>query len=298
MSVLNKYQIWCETDLKYEYVWKAEGEDVPTSCPTNTAHTVDSSKTAIADEINVEVHDISGRQRVHQSSKPIGSVIYFTGEGDDATSVGSKKGGQEMIIQHKVSDETPQVLDIWFNAVANRTWLHEGYVQWRNAEFDRISLSVVPKLAITTVGSNTNYANGPASAPYLIIPAAGDGTVDIATGVLEEHDGGLVYMPNEDDGTPPVAFWNADWNAATSKFENISAAPTGNGRYNLFNTQITFHNFVNRFPLLGGGFMKMQTSDISELGHGMIVRLTAETIGADHDWDMSILLMLARATTV
>jgi hypothetical protein len=35
------YQVWCSTDSKYEHVWLEEGT-LPTTCPANTAHTIDS----------------------------------------------------------------------------------------------------------------------------------------------------------------------------------------------------------------------------------------------------------------
>lgn len=40
MPTLVYFKIWCTTDSKYEYVWKYE-DDLPTTCPTNTAHTID-----------------------------------------------------------------------------------------------------------------------------------------------------------------------------------------------------------------------------------------------------------------
>ncbi len=44
---LHKYRLRCTTDDVYEYVWGEEGAAVPTLCPTNSAHTVDSSATTI-----------------------------------------------------------------------------------------------------------------------------------------------------------------------------------------------------------------------------------------------------------
>jgi hypothetical protein len=44
MTEVNQYKIWCTTDTKWEYVW---GTTTPTTCPTNTAHTVDTNSVAI-----------------------------------------------------------------------------------------------------------------------------------------------------------------------------------------------------------------------------------------------------------
>ena len=47
-ATVYKYRIWCVTDAKYEYTW---GEDEPTTCPANTAHTIDADKTTVV-EVN------------------------------------------------------------------------------------------------------------------------------------------------------------------------------------------------------------------------------------------------------
>lgn len=46
MTTIYKYRIRCTTDNKFEYVW---AEESPTTCPTNTSHTIDTSKTSIVE---------------------------------------------------------------------------------------------------------------------------------------------------------------------------------------------------------------------------------------------------------
>ena len=46
---LLRYRVWCSTDSKWEYWWIAEGDAAPTTCPTDTGHTVDSAKTTIVE---------------------------------------------------------------------------------------------------------------------------------------------------------------------------------------------------------------------------------------------------------
>jgi len=299
MSELLKYQIWCATDSKWEYTWAEEDDAVPTTCPTDTAHTIDSTKTTIDEVVEKEVVDQSGRQKIHQSSKPIGTTTHFTGEGDDvATSPTTYGGGTVIKNAHAVSDGMSQSIYIDFNFIENKSWLHEGYLQWRNAEFDMLTMDICPITTTNIAGTNTNYNNGDAvGASYLIIPASGDGVIDM-TATLSDHRGGLVYMPDAEDGTPPVAFWNADWNTSTKVYENIIGAPSGNGRYNLFNTEVPLNRFVNKMQLLGNGFMKIQTSDVSQLGNGMRIKFVADTIGADHAWDFATTLVIDREKTV
>jgi hypothetical protein len=44
MSTLNKYRIYCVTDDTQEFSWS---ETAPTTCPTNTAHTIDADSIVI-----------------------------------------------------------------------------------------------------------------------------------------------------------------------------------------------------------------------------------------------------------
>jgi hypothetical protein len=45
MTEVNQYKIYCTTDSKWEYMW---GVTPPTTCPTNTAHSVDLSSVSVA----------------------------------------------------------------------------------------------------------------------------------------------------------------------------------------------------------------------------------------------------------
>ena len=48
MTTLYKWRVYCTTDSTYEYIW-TESDDEPTLCPTNTAHTIDPTKTFLID---------------------------------------------------------------------------------------------------------------------------------------------------------------------------------------------------------------------------------------------------------
>lgn len=58
MSSLYKYRIYCTTDAVYRFWYLRTTEAVPTTCPDNTAHTIDSTQTVIVDSINTN-NDIS-----------------------------------------------------------------------------------------------------------------------------------------------------------------------------------------------------------------------------------------------
>ena len=49
MAIINKWRIRCLTDNTYEYVWLPDGDPAPTTCPTNTAHSVNAPSAAIVE---------------------------------------------------------------------------------------------------------------------------------------------------------------------------------------------------------------------------------------------------------
>jgi len=46
MTTVNKYRLYCSTESTYTYAWS---ESEPTACPTNTAHSIDMTRTMIID---------------------------------------------------------------------------------------------------------------------------------------------------------------------------------------------------------------------------------------------------------
>jgi len=252
-----------------------------------------------------EFRDRSGKMRVHQTSRKLGTMIVWTGEGDDVDNPSAVGNGESFSFSYTVGQEEPLVKYIDFNVVENETWLHEGYVTWSNCYLDTLNLSLVSMVTDTVTSSGTDYAimNG-----YLIVPiytvggTTGDGVIDI-TSDITLATGGLVYMPNDDQNNNPTAFWNADWNTTTKRYENIMPAPTGNGRYNMFSVEISFAEFVRKIPLLDSGFIALNSSDTDQLGHGMRLKMTADTnttisgVG-DHDWAVACTMCLHRKKSV
>lgn len=295
---LYKYRVWCITESKWITTWT---ESTPTACPKNDTHEIDSSKTLIIEK-KLEVDETdrdTGKKRVHQTSRQPGTSIYFTGSGDDVSDSDDVGNGVDFIFDHDIGDSTTDELYMDFNCIDNETWLHEGYVIWRYAEFDNISMIVVPRVASWEAGSGTNYN---IYGGYLIIPSDGtNGTINI-TSDLTSNTGGLVYMTDSEDGTAPTAFWNADWNSTTKEFENITPAPYGNGRYNIFAYEVTLARFVNKIPLLDAGFIQLQSSDIKQIGNGMRIKTETETYISDHHddhhWHVSFMLTLNRAKSI
>lgn len=245
----------------------------------------------------VEPRDRSGKLRVHQTSRKFGTVICWTGEGDDPSDPSSIGGGEPISFQYKVGNNDPLTKYIDFNMVENETWLHEGYVTWKDGDLDTLDLQMVTRAVSWQPGTGTNYN---LYGGYLIVPAApGTGTVEL-TGDITEATGGLVYMPPGDLGERSAAFWDAEWDTTTKKFTNITPAPTGNGHYNLFAGEIVVAHFLRKMPLLDSGFIALNSSDTDEIGQGMRLKVIADTntSNSDHDWSVACTMCLHRAKTV
>ena len=293
----NKYKVWCETENTWVYTEGYQSTE-PLECPNNNTHTIIPDRTEVVDSIPAqEPRDSSGKLRVHQTSRKLGTVMYWTGVGDDTSQPLSVGGGSKTILQHNVGDAVPEVTYIDINSVENVTYLHEGYITWKDTYFDTISLEIVPTVTSTITSSGTNYNlyNG-----YLIVPAAGDGYIDIASDITI-NNGGLVYMPDDDLGNPPTAFWNAEWDINSKSYINITPAPYGNGRYNMFSIEVTLAKFINKIPLLGSGFIPLNSSDTDRLGSGMRIKITGNTekeLVEDHSWSMASILCMHRERTI
>lgn len=238
--------------------------------------------------------DRSSKLRVHQTARALGTMIYFTGKGDSPSNPVDIGNGSEFRIHHKVGDPMEVYRYVDFNCVENQTWVHEGYILWDNAQFDTISMEILPRTVKVVAGQNTQYMdyNG------VLLPAAGNGNVLLASGMdLTSPSGGLVYMPLDDTGERATAFWDANWNTTTKRFENITPNPTGKGKYNIFTKEVLFASFANSLPLLGTGFERIVSDDTDEVGQGWRFKFRLKTNEPDHEWRIAFILSMHRKDT-
>ena len=242
-----------------------------------------------------ELRDRSGKIRFHQTSRKLGLRIMWTGVGDDSTDVTKVGGGTPLTIV-SASGTLTTTTYIDFNIVENETWMHEGYMTWDEAQLDTLSVNVVPRTVNISTSSGTYYN---LYGGYMVIPAAGDGTISLDSDITT-HSGGLIYMPNNDLDEAPTAFWDAEWDSTTKEYKNITAAPYGNGRYNMFSVEVTFARFLNRIPLLRRGFIALNSSDTDCLGHGMRLKLTSRTNQDvdQHAWSVAFMMCLHRDRSI
>jgi hypothetical protein len=249
----------------------------------------------VVNDIKLHATNIRGKLEVHESSRIPGTYTYYTGAGDDPTNIMDVGNGQMFILHHRVDDSSTQYLYLDFNTLENETWVHEGYMIWSGAQFDTITFEIVPRVTSVVPASNTyfNLYGG-----YLVVPAAGDGTIQVVSDITT-HSGGLVEIPLDYDGNRIApCFWNADWNTTTKRFENISAAPLGNGKYNMFAAEVVMNRFVNRIPVYGEGFEMMQSADADKFGSGMRFRARLDTSTPDHYWNVGCILTMHRSRSV
>lgn len=244
-----------------------------------------------------EFRDRSGKLRVQQTSRKLGTRIMWTGIGDDQTDVSKVGGGETLTFSHNIGDTEPMIKYIDFNVAENETWLHEGYMTWENAKLDTLTLQMVPRTVTVsgvTGGDKTVYGG------YLVVPTApGSGNYEVVND-LTQPTGGLVYMPNNDLNEPPTAYWDADYNESTHEYENIRPNYTAQGRYNIFSYEVVFAEFMRLIPFLGSGFIALNSSDTDQLGQGMRLKMIADTNNnvADHDWSVACTICLHRDHSV
>lgn len=302
IQTVYKYRVWCNTENMYYEVYN---EIEPVACPNNSGHEINPLKTSIIETFTTEeLRDISGKLRIHQTSRPIGTKVHFTSRGDHPDYITDVGGGELMSFHHHVDEPLEQVKYIDFNLAENRSFIHEGYINWTGCQFDTITLDIVPIVVTFVPAENTKYFVNPAM-PHVVLPkecAGGYSNVEI-TSDLTNPRGGLIYMPQAGDvqfGRPP-AYWNAEYNSTTHLYENISPAPAGDGKYNIFTVEFAMSRFANEIILMGENSQLLKTSDTEEIGQGMRIRVTAITnidYTLDHEWSAGCVLTMHRTRNV
>jgi len=264
-----------------------------------------------------EKHDVSGRLHTVASPRPFGKTSCFVGASDLTSDVEDVGGGLPFMYHHKVGDpfETVFVFDsdttaymdyvyMDMNVVENETWLNSGLAEWDGCQMDHICVEIVPYPVDFESQEGTDYLML-ASGIIIPAPAPGYGNVMIdSTAVLEPY-GGLTEAPTKEgsDGLmyPQTAFWNADWNSTTNKFENLTPAPSGDGNYNLFGSEYYLARFVTKMTLLDGGRIVLETTDATRIGHGMRFRARLCTHIdddiPDHEWKICVVMKFHRDFT-
>lgn len=241
--------------------------------------------------------DSEGKLYVHQTSKIVGTMTYWTGKGDKIDDVTDIGNGNNFTISNYIGDSDITSIYLDFNVINNKSYLHEGYFIWEDAKMgDFITLESVVNTVSYEAGTNTNYN---LYGGFLVVPAAGDGTINITSDITNPciSGGSLVEVFTDETGYKPPAYWNADFNETTNKFENITAAPLADGNYNMYTVELVGNRFVNHIPVLKDGFEMLQSSDSTYYPHGIRIKVTIFTTNDDHIWHFGGILTMHRERT-
>ena len=241
--------------------------------------------------------DSDGKLFVHQTSRVPGCMTYWTGKGDDPTNIKDIGHGEPMIIKHSIGDPLDQFVYLDFHTIDNKSFLHEGYFIWENAKFgDFITLESVVNTVTYEIAENTFYN---LYGGFLVVPAAGDGTINITSDITNPAaaGGSLVQVYTDETGYRPSAFWDADYNSETGLFENIRPNVEAKGEFNMYTVELIGNRFINHIPVLNSGFEMLQSSDSTFFPHGIRIKATITTTNDDHEWFFGGIMTMHRERT-
>lgn len=240
---------------------------------------------------NCSLRTTDNRIITKENSRPLLTNGCYTSVDDDPTNPydvgnGTHQVKLDHVMGQSMSVEFPQD----FNVELNASYMFEGYSNWTNAKFDEFTFEIRTKATPYTLQAGTNFKRY----STLIIPADGDGdvTFNLSTAYL------CSVVPKTDTGLYPMAFWNATFNPSTNQYENLTAAPLGDGKYNIFHTEVTLKRYINRHLMLGNGQFHFSTSDPSQLGTNLKLVYRLITGGPDHDWQCVVNFSMFRKNLI
>ena len=213
-------------------------------------------------------------------SVPSSTTFTFANTGDDSSSA-AETG--------TVSGNKKKVLYVDLNSIDNETHIYSGLINWTGAKLDSMTFEIEPQVTDSSAGTSTNYN---LYGGFLIVPASGDGTLTVDSGDIR-----LVQCVENEYGTRPAGYWDADFNTSTEEFENITPNALGTGEFNMFALPVTLARFINKAALLGDWGCDLGGYDITQLGHGGRCKITLQTRGDDHEWYWCANMRLYRKKT-
>ena len=258
MSIsLNEYRVYCTTEAAYFKLWSTT---VPTTCPNNNGHTIDSSQTTIIRSMNSSALRTQDDNRlvVAPSLMPDTFTGQFMGVTDDFAG-GIRNGGPRVLVS-MANGSAAEVVTV---ARTVDTLLALGCtirVAGANTQ-DWIDVDLIaPASEVTVNGTNTgNCILYPLGFANLIVPVPGVGThnVDITSAVNANLQGPnpirvskAVPVPAENTSgyiTTYNGYW--DWDESTGV---ITPNYDQLGQFNLFDAQLTLTNWISKWSVWTG----------------------------------------------
>lgn len=282
-SKIFKWQIWCNEDSRFEYVWDVAE---PANCPTNPAHTIDPTRTSIIEEIsqNFPVSEVGTKMWVHSSTKPQhdGKKFYiqWIGAGDDI--VTGKIGDGELLYLNLTPGVTSVHKDIKFHPKNGEVYIHEGYVSWETAGCgDYLDVVVMAEPSPLQPYQNRD----------LII----------------QPNGEVVYSPHG-PGTGTHGFGGAphlidrlylkEGNWDYDPENGLRPNFTQTGGYDIFAIEQVVYRLVTKIPVCGSTMtpFRLVSEDTTEIPKNYFLRVIA-TNKSNTTWGASVIITAYRENT-
>jgi len=258
-----KFVTWnlkCAVDGNY-YTKITDSSTMPTVCPNNSAHAVDTGASEILSVSNVnglQLNTEDGRKIVSPGLFPDYMNPLYTSEGDNYAA-GTAGGGSRLVWSLANGSPETNTKTIQFNRYSQ---ILGGFLSTNNTNKDDYFsvTATAPATATTVNGSGTGNCNKyPTGTGFnIILPAFGDGGHNVN---LTEPMNAFLQPPYNrlvtkavpitavggNDSMSPIGYWN--WNYRTGA---ITPAPLGNGGYNLYDAPIPLSTYVNKMCVFSG----------------------------------------------
>jgi hypothetical protein len=282
-KTINKWQIWCNTDNKWEEVWS---EFEPNTCPVNNTHSIDVSKISIIDTVanTYPVSPVGDKMYVHNSPRPTNTnhdtYIVWTGCGDDVDNHILGGNDANMLIFQNTTGTYGTTRDVKFDPIFGAVYIHEGYLSWKNAgvgdHFNMVVMAEASQLQTMANLMLTVDENG------WVYPAApGTATHGFAANPQ------LLPRSFSQDGQ-----W--DYDAINGLTPNL----TNNGAYKISIHEQPVHRFVNRLPVMGtnSSYIRLSSTEAFLVPPNYFIRFESHN-GSDTNWEACIILAIFRERT-
>ena len=235
--------------------------------------------------------EYDNRAMIHATPRYRGTVTCFSSQDEDQADPSKVWGGANKIkYHHTIGSSLTHSFYLDFNTIDNTTYMFSGSFNWVDCNFDEVHVYIVPKVTASSAGVSTNFN---LFGGYLIVPAAGDGTLTVNPADMQ-----LVQVTRNEFGNFPAGYFDADYNTTTKVFENVVPNVNGTGAFNLFSVEVPFHKYVNNYVMLGNYGNSLTSYDADSLGHNIRLRFDFQTDGADHDWKFAGNIVLFRGKTI
>lgn len=167
MTTLYKYRIYCVTDSTYEYVW---AEEEPTTCPTNTAHTIDTTSITIVEvkepnEIKVQEETVPTGAHYAIETVQLDSIKNSTtsttqsfGFPISALSINFVTDSSHYLDEITLTIDKDRIIGAITNVLSPAsTWVSQNYIEGNTVEYSSKLYTCILDTVSNEVPTNMTY---------------------------------------------------------------------------------------------------------------------------------------------